>query len=144
MEENYEIIYTCRSTNNKNVRANELNVLEKRPEELYFIFGENEVNTKKRYYADLKTLNEDFEELKKIKQEMKSHKDLIVWQKSMEHVSAIYVATRAFPQEELFGIVSQLRRAAVSIPSNIAEGYGIMKYSNLIFEGELIGKKELE
>ncbi len=55
---------------------------------------------------------------------MKSHKDLIVWQKSMEHVSAVYVATRAFPQEELFGIVSQLRRAAVSIPSNIAEGYG--------------------
>ena len=55
---------------------------------------------------------------------MKSHKDLIVWQKSMEHVSAVYVARRAFPQEELFGIVSQLRRAAVSIPSNIAEGYG--------------------
>ena len=55
---------------------------------------------------------------------MKSHKDLIVWQKSMEHVVAIYVATRAFPKEELFGIVSQMRRAAVSIPSNIAEGCG--------------------
>ncbi|MBR6032252.1 MAG: four helix bundle protein [Bacteroidaceae bacterium] len=55
---------------------------------------------------------------------MKSHKDLIVWQKSMEHVAAIYVATRAFPKDELFGIVSQMRRAAVSIPSNIAEGYG--------------------
>ena len=55
---------------------------------------------------------------------MKSHKDLIVWQKSMEHVSAIYVATRTFPKEELFGIVSQMRRAAISIPSNIAEGYG--------------------
>ena len=55
---------------------------------------------------------------------MKSHKDLIVWQKSMEHVAAIYVATRAFPKAELFGIVSQMRRAAVSIPSNIAEGYG--------------------
>jgi len=55
---------------------------------------------------------------------MKSHKDLIVWQKSLEHVVAIYVATRAFPKEELFGIVSQMRRAAVSIPSNIAEGYG--------------------
>ncbi len=55
---------------------------------------------------------------------MKSHKDLIVWQRSMEHVSAIYVATRSFPKDELFGIVSQMRRAAVSIPSNIAEGYG--------------------
>ena len=55
---------------------------------------------------------------------MKSHKDLIVWQKSMDHVAAIYVATKAFPKEELFGIASQMRRAAVSIPSNIAEGYG--------------------
>ena len=55
---------------------------------------------------------------------MKSHKDLIVWQKSMDHVAAIYVATKAFPKEELFGIVSQMRCAAVSIPSNIAEGYG--------------------
>ena len=54
---------------------------------------------------------------------MKSHKDLIVWQKSMDHVAAIYVATKAFPNDELFGIVSQMRRAAVSIPSNIAEGY---------------------
>jgi four helix bundle protein len=55
---------------------------------------------------------------------MKNHKDLVVWQKSMEHVIAIYVATKHFPKEEMFGIVSQMRRAAVSIPSNIAEGYG--------------------
>lgn len=55
---------------------------------------------------------------------MKSHKDLIVWQKSMSLVKRLYEVTRTFPQEELFGITSQMRRAAVSIPSNIAEGFG--------------------
>ena len=55
---------------------------------------------------------------------MKSHKNLIVWQKSMMLVTRIYEMTRTFPHEELFGITSQMRRAAVSIPSNIAEGYG--------------------
>lgn len=65
--ENTEIVYVCKSTNNKNVRANELVILEKHPEELYFIFGENNVNAKKRYYNDLETLNEDFEALQKIK-----------------------------------------------------------------------------
>lgn len=52
------------------------------------------------------------------------HKDLIVWQKSIVLVKAIYVNTQSFPKEELFGLVSQIRRAVVSIPSNIAEGYG--------------------
>ncbi len=55
---------------------------------------------------------------------MQSHQDLIVWKKSMEHVTNIYMVTRDYPKEEFFGIVSQMRRAAVSIPSNIAEGYG--------------------
>lgn len=55
---------------------------------------------------------------------MKSHKDLIVWQKSMLLVKRLYEVSQTFPQEELFGITSQMRRAAVSIPSNIAEGYG--------------------
>ena len=55
---------------------------------------------------------------------MKSHKDLIVWQKNMSLVKRLYEVTQTFPQEELFGITSQMRRAAVSIPSNIAEGYG--------------------
>ena len=58
------------------------------------------------------------------KTSMKSHKNLIVWQKSMMLVTRIYEITRTFPHEELFGITSQMRRAAVSIPSNIAEGYG--------------------
>ncbi|MFA7244602.1 MAG: four helix bundle protein [Candidatus Magasanikbacteria bacterium] len=51
-----------------------------------------------------------------------SYKDLIVWQKSMDLVLLIYQITKNFPKEELFGLVSQMRRAVVSIPSNIAEG----------------------
>lgn len=53
-----------------------------------------------------------------------SYKDLIVWQKSVELVKEVYSLTSRFPKSELFGIVSQIRRASVSIPSNIAEGYG--------------------
>ena len=55
---------------------------------------------------------------------MRNHKDLIVWQKSMALVRRVYEITRAFPHEEMFGLTSQMRHAAVSIPSNIAEGYG--------------------
>jgi len=51
-----------------------------------------------------------------------SYKDLIVWQRAMELVVAIYELTNQFPKEETYGLVSQIRRAAVSIPSNIAEG----------------------
>ena len=54
----------------------------------------------------------------------RSYKDLVAWQKSMSLVTEVYRATAAFPKDELFGITSQLRRAAVSIPSNIAEGQG--------------------
>jgi len=55
---------------------------------------------------------------------LQSYKELIVWQKSVELVEAIYQLTSSFPKDELFGIISQIRRASVSIPSNIAEGYG--------------------
>ena len=54
----------------------------------------------------------------------RSYKDLVAWQKSMDLVTAIYRTSGSFPKEELFGLTSQLRRAAVSIPSNIAEGQG--------------------
>jgi four helix bundle protein len=52
------------------------------------------------------------------------YRDLIAWQKSMDLVEDIYLATQAFPQEERFGLTSQVRRAAASVPSNIAEGQG--------------------
>ena len=51
-----------------------------------------------------------------------SHKNLDVWQKSMDFVTEIYSLTKRFPKEEMYGLSSQMRRAAVSIPSNIAEG----------------------
>ena len=51
-----------------------------------------------------------------------SYKDLIVWQRAMELVTAVYELTEGFPKEELYGLTSQIRRSAVSIPSNIAEG----------------------
>ena len=50
------------------------------------------------------------------------YKDLIVWQKAMDLVVGIYETTEKFPKSELYGITSQMRRSAVSIPSNIAEG----------------------
>ena len=54
----------------------------------------------------------------------KIYRDLIAWQRGMDLVEAVYVATKGFPKEELYGLTSQLRRAVVSIPSNIAEGQG--------------------
>ena len=53
---------------------------------------------------------------------VQSYRDLLVWQKSMALAKAIYQITAAFPSEEKFGLISQMRRAAVSVPSNIAEG----------------------
>ncbi len=55
---------------------------------------------------------------------MSHFRTLLIWQKSMTLVTAIYQSTRKFPKEELFGLTSQLRRCSVSIPSNIAEGSG--------------------
>ena len=56
--------------------------------------------------------------------EIKSYRDLKVWQDGMTLVVDCYRFSKEFPKEELFGLTSQLRRAAVSIPANIAEGYG--------------------
>ena len=56
--------------------------------------------------------------------EYKTYKELDVWTKTRVLVKEIYILTKDFPKEELYGISSQMRRCAVSIPSNIAEGYG--------------------
>ena len=55
--------------------------------------------------------------------EIKSYKDLIVYQKSYDLALKIYKSTENFPKTEMYGLVSQMRRASISIPSNIAEGY---------------------
>ena len=54
---------------------------------------------------------------------IQSFKELIVWQRSIELVKEIYRITNEFPREEMYGLVSQMRRSSISIPSNIAEGY---------------------
>ncbi|HLN85829.1 MAG TPA: four helix bundle protein [Candidatus Limnocylindrales bacterium] len=53
-----------------------------------------------------------------------TYKDLVVWQRAMDLVTEIYRSTEAFPKEEIYGLTSQIRRAAVSVPANIAEGQG--------------------
>jgi four helix bundle protein len=55
---------------------------------------------------------------------IQSYRDLKVWQAGMELAGAVYRLSRAWPKEELYGLTSQARRAAVSVPANIAEGYG--------------------
>lgn len=55
---------------------------------------------------------------------IKSYKDLLIWQKGFQIVISTYKLTKGFPQEELYALTSQIKRASVSIPSNIAEGYG--------------------
>jgi len=55
---------------------------------------------------------------------IRGFKDLIVWQRSVALAVKIYYITREFPRDEIYGLTSQIRRAAISIPSNIAEGHG--------------------
>ncbi|GEL11393.1 four helix bundle protein [Flavobacterium glycines] len=55
---------------------------------------------------------------------MSTFKDLLIWQKSMTLITQIYQSTNQFPKEEIFSLTSQIRRSAISIPSNIAEGFG--------------------
>lgn len=56
--------------------------------------------------------------------DIKTYRDLIVWQKSMNLITEVYKISANFPLNEVYGLCSQIRRSAISIPSNIAEGYG--------------------
>ncbi len=55
---------------------------------------------------------------------LKTYRDLVVWQKAMDLVESVYLLTADFPSTEKYGLISQIQRAAVSVPANIAEGYG--------------------
>ncbi len=64
------------------------------------------------------------EQEKPVSSRITSYRDLIAWQKSMDLVELVYEGSRDFPKVEIYGLTSQIRRCAVSIPANIAEGYG--------------------
>jgi len=87
---------------------------------------------------------------------IESHRELQVWQRAIQMSIAIYRLTASFPKQEIYGLTAQLRRAGISVPSNIAEGYGrgskgeykqflsIAKGSNLEVQTQLLIAKELE
>ncbi|HTD54325.1 MAG TPA: four helix bundle protein [Silvibacterium sp.] len=67
-------------------------------------------------------------------------RDLLVWQKGMQLARAVYTKTTGFPKSELFGITNQMRRASLSVPSNIAEGHGRLSDGSLrVFLGQARG-----
>lgn len=90
MLESSEIIFKCKSTNNKNIRANELKILENHPKELYFVFGESNENSKKRYYKDEETLNEDFARLLQIKEDLEKPKIEPKIEPKVEHKAEVF------------------------------------------------------
>lgn len=68
----------------------------------------------------------------KEKTRIKTFRDLLVWQKSMGFVTEVYKMSNNFPKEEVFGLTSQMRRSAVSVPSNISEGFGRQSLGDFI------------
>jgi len=64
--------------------------------------------------------------------EVKSYKDLLIWQKGIELTEKVYQLVKSFPNEELYALTSQIKRCTISIPSNIAEGYGRKSTKNYI------------
>jgi four helix bundle protein len=68
-------------------------------------------------------LSKEGREKRRMTEKIKNFQDLRIWQKGIEVVKDLYLLTKKFPKEELYGLTSQMRRSAVSIPSNIAEGF---------------------
>ena|SRR5580700_2187512 len=71
-----------------------------------------------------------------------SYRDLIAWRKAMDLVTDIYRVTQSFPRDELYGLTNQLRRAAVSVPSNIAEGqarFSRKEFHHFLSHARLVG-----
>jgi four helix bundle protein len=64
--------------------------------------------------------------------EVRSYKDLLIWQKGIELTERVYQLVKSFPNEELYALTSQIKRCTISIPSNIAEGYGRKSTKNYI------------
>ncbi|WP_456377279.1 four helix bundle protein [Lutibacter sp.] len=87
---------------------------------------------------------------------IKTYKDLLIWQKGIQIVKEVYLVCKSFPKDELYGLTSQVKRSSVSIPSNIAEGWGrkytksyklFLNYSRgslLELETQMIIAKELD
>jgi hypothetical protein len=68
---------------------------------------------------------------------VRTFRDLVVWNKAMDLVTEIYRLTKPFPKDELFGLTGQLRRAAVSVPANIAEGQGRLSEREFVHSLEM-------
>lgn len=63
---------------------------------------------------------------------IKTYKDLVVWQKSIDLVEEVYRITKSLPDDEKYGLISQMKRASISVPSNIAEGWGRKSTGNYL------------
>ncbi len=75
---------------------------------------------------------------------IQSYKDLLIWQKGIDLVKSIYLLCKELPKEEVYGLQSQMKRAAISVPSNIAEGYGRNYTQNYIQFLRMAGGSLLE
>lgn len=95
----YEVIYVCDSINNKKIREGELNILEKHENQLFFEFGADEMNKKKRFYNDIETLNKDFDALLKLKE--RENKLIKAVDKLNENIKLAYKESEEVVEEEI-------------------------------------------